>query len=310
METIPQNSLFEFNPDTLVYLRKQYDLDKPGRIEEAIDILEEWIKKQNHFLVKNFPRDYLERAIIISKGSVERAKMKLDKICTFRSIMPHFFEEINLKDPELIEEMYGCFLPKLTKDHYRVYLFKSKIKTLTSGLLNYYRYFFMQCEYIQAHDYCNGIVAVIDYTDANMMEIIKWFNAVDLRESITILREGYGMRIKGIHLISGSKALDAVVAVFKQVLSSKVAGRLYTHKSIEDVANIVDKDIVPVEYGGKEKPLIELHNKNLEVLSSSGFTAHLKEMRMAKTNENLRLSATQADQYLGMAGSFRTLSVD
>ncbi|XP_023947363.2 uncharacterized protein LOC112052493 [Bicyclus anynana] len=310
MESIPQDTLFEFNPDTLVYLRKQYDLDKPGRIDEAIDILEDWIKKQNHFTVKSFTRDYLERTIIISKGSVERAKTKLDKLCTSRTVLPHFYEEIDLKNPDLLEDMYGCFLPKLTKDHYRIYIFKCNAKTLKAGLINYYRYFFMQCEYVQAHDYCNGIIAVADYTEANMLEVLKWFNAVDVRESLTLLREGYGMRIKGIHLLSGSKALDAMVAIFKQVLSAKVAGRLYTHKSIDEVANIIDKDIIPVEYGGKEKPLIELHKKNLEVLSSDSFTAHLREIKKAKTDENLRLSATEADQYLGMPGSFRTLSVD
>lgn len=57
MESIPKDSIFEFNPDTLVYLRKQYGLDEPGRIEQAIDILEEWIQKQNHFTVRKF-REY------------------------------------------------------------------------------------------------------------------------------------------------------------------------------------------------------------------------------------------------------------
>ncbi|CAH2238874.1 jg13684 [Pararge aegeria aegeria] len=310
MESLPKDSIFEFNADTLIYLRKQYDLDKPGRIEEAIDILEEWIKKQNHFVVKDFPREYLERSIIISKGSVERAKMKIDKLCTFRTIMPHFFEEFDVKNTRMLDDMYGYFLPKLTKDHYRVYLFKSKAKSLKSGLLDYYRYFFMQCEYIQANDYCNGLVGIVDYSEANLMEIIKWFNASDLREALAIIKARYGMRLKGIHFISGSKAIDAIVAVFKQVLSSKVAERLHVHKSMDEVFEFVDKDIIPVEYGGNEKPLIELHKKNLEVLSSDGFTAYLREMRKARTNESSRLSVAQADQYLGISGSFRTLSVD
>lgn len=54
MESIPKDSLLEFNPDTLQFLRKQYNLDTPGRIEEAIEILSEWLKKQKHFLRKEF----------------------------------------------------------------------------------------------------------------------------------------------------------------------------------------------------------------------------------------------------------------
>ncbi|XP_045770444.1 uncharacterized protein LOC123870972 [Maniola jurtina] len=310
MESIPQDSIFEFNPDTLLYLRKQYDLDKPGRIDEAINILEEWIQKQNHFVVKEFPRDYLERSIIISKGSVERAKKKLDKICMFRTTLPHFFEEFDVKNCELLNDMYGSFLPKLTKDHYRLYFFKGKAKTIKSGLLDCYRFFFMQCEYIQAHDYCNGIVAVVDYSEANLLEVLKWFNAVDLREAITIIKEGYGLRIKGIHLVSPSKAIEAVVAIFKQVLSPKLAGRLHVHKTMDDIGKYIDKDTIPAEYGGNEKSMLELHKKNVDVLTSDDFTAYLRGMRQACTNEKLRLSTGEADQYLGISGSFRTLSVD
>ena len=54
MESIPKDSILEFNPDTLQFLRQQYNLDKPGAIEEAINLLEEWIKKQPHFRKKDF----------------------------------------------------------------------------------------------------------------------------------------------------------------------------------------------------------------------------------------------------------------
>lgn len=54
MESIPKDEIFEFNNDTLQYLRKQYNLDKTGRIDEAINILEEWIKKQSHFVKKEY----------------------------------------------------------------------------------------------------------------------------------------------------------------------------------------------------------------------------------------------------------------
>ncbi|XP_045770277.1 uncharacterized protein LOC123870852 [Maniola jurtina] len=309
MESIPSDSIFEFNPDTLKYLRKQYDLDSPGRIEEAIDILQEWIKKQNHFVVKDFPRDYLERSIIISKGSVERAKTKLDRICTFRTIFPDFFGVHDVKDSPLLDDLYGVFLPKLTKDQYRVFLLKNKAERFKMGFLDFYRYFFMQCEYIQAHDYCNGAILVIDYTEANVMETVKWFNVVDLREALTIVREGYGMRIKGIHFVSGSRAMDAIVMIFKQVLSAKVAGRICVHKTMDDILEFLDKDIIPVEYGGNEKPLLELHKKNMEILTSDSFTAYLREISKAKTNESLRLSDNQTNQY-GLPGSFRALTVD
>lgn len=54
MQSLKTDSFLEFNPDTLQSLRQQYNFDKPGKIEEAIDLLEEWIKKQPHFKKKDF----------------------------------------------------------------------------------------------------------------------------------------------------------------------------------------------------------------------------------------------------------------
>lgn len=38
-------------------------------------------------------RDYLERIIIQLKGSVERSKAFMDKMCTLRTILPKYFEK-------------------------------------------------------------------------------------------------------------------------------------------------------------------------------------------------------------------------
>lgn len=46
--------LLEYNSDTLDFLRKQFDLDKPERIEDAVRILEEWLEKQDHFVKKKY----------------------------------------------------------------------------------------------------------------------------------------------------------------------------------------------------------------------------------------------------------------
>lgn len=54
MESLPKNILLEFNPNTLEAVRKEFNLDKPGRVDEAIDILDDWVKKQSHFKKKDF----------------------------------------------------------------------------------------------------------------------------------------------------------------------------------------------------------------------------------------------------------------
>ncbi|CAG9559227.1 unnamed protein product [Danaus chrysippus] len=311
MESIPKDSLLEFNPDTLQFLRKQYNLDTPGRIEEAIEILSEWLKKQKHFLRKEFPKEYLERTIIISKGSVERAKKKLDSICTYRTLFPEYFTVFNVQDNDLLDDFYGSFLPKLTSDHYRVYAVRNKIKkTVESGFIDFYRFFLMQCEYVQAHDYCNGLIIFVDYSDANIMESVKWINISDVKRILDIMKEGYGMRIKGIHFYTESKAIDALVTIVKQGASQKVAGRIQVHKTLDKIHEYIPKDIMPVEYGGQEKPLFELHKKMRHICSTE-FKSYLEEIRQAGTNESLRQEdSVNKSHYMGISGTFRNLSVD
>nr|ATY51931.1 CTD17 [Heliconius melpomene] len=309
MESIPKDSILEFNPDTLQFLRQQYNLDKPGRIQEAIDLLEEWIEKQPHFLKKDFSRDYLERTIIISKGSVERAKMKLDRICTFRTVYPSFFGVGDMRNCESLSNVKGAFLTKLTKEHYRTFMLKTTAKTYPVGLVEIYQYFFRQCEYIQAHDYCNGLMLFLDFSEGNIMETLKAFNASEIRQVLLIIKDGYGMRLKGIHLLSESKAIDAIVALFKQVFSAKLAARIVVHKTINTFYEYVPKQSLPREYGGNEKSLIELHDQFQEILSGKDFAQYLAEMNKATTNEDLRV-LTDNNEALGVPGTFRALAVD
>lgn len=54
MQYIPKNPILTFIPNSLDCIRKKYDLDTPGKMEDSIRILEEWIRKQEHFIKKDF----------------------------------------------------------------------------------------------------------------------------------------------------------------------------------------------------------------------------------------------------------------
>lgn len=54
MDYIKEDPILKFNPDTLLYLRRQYNYEKPGEMNTAVDVLENWIKKQEHFTKKDY----------------------------------------------------------------------------------------------------------------------------------------------------------------------------------------------------------------------------------------------------------------
>ncbi|KOB51895.1 CRAL/TRIO domain-containing protein [Operophtera brumata] len=98
--------------------------------------------------------------------------------------------------------------------------------------------------------------------------------------------EGYAARLKAIHFISTSKAIDLLVNIMKQMFSAKIANRIHVHKTIEELC------------------------KCLNHISSEKFMNHFKEMRNACTDESRRPVSTYNASYMGLAGTFRTLNVD
>ncbi|CAH2093982.1 unnamed protein product [Euphydryas editha] len=313
MDFITKDPILEFKPDTLEYIRKQYNLDKPGQMKKSIDILRDWVQKQNHLRKRDFSDDYYERAIISCKGSIERAKGQLDRICTMRTLLPHFFTNCNVKTDlgNVIDAVYTIFLPKLTDDHYRVEIVKlNDISIQASQNMDYFRSTIVLAEYARAHDYMNGVIAIIDITEANLVDYLSKINPTYLRQALSIYIEGYGIRIKSIHLVTTSKVLDVLLAMVKQVMSPKIAGRVHIHKTIEEIHEFVPKHILPKDYGGEERSIKELNAEWLDVLASDSHVQYMREMNGASTDENCRQSDKFNEQCAGMPGTFRLLSID
>ncbi|XP_041972227.1 alpha-tocopherol transfer protein-like [Aricia agestis] len=311
MEVLPKNPIIEYIPDTLTAIRKQYNLDGPGRMNEAIEILEEWLKKQEHFVVKTFPRTYLERIIINNKGSLEACKRKLDRACTFRTLLPDFYGNLSIKNYEAYKMFTNALLPKMTPDYGRVIIVKCfGNKFETERLMDYYKFFIYLCEYVQAHDYITGIRYLVDCRESDILEFANASNLINFKKIMDVSIDGYCFRIKGLHIISESKSVDYLVMFLKQVFSTKIASRIQYHKSLETIYDVFPKDILPAEYGGNDKSIPELRDDLFRELGSAEFTQYFEDMKKARTNEDRRLAAKFNEEYLGLPGTFRTLNVD
>ncbi|XP_026314173.1 alpha-tocopherol transfer protein-like [Hyposmocoma kahamanoa] len=313
METLPKSPVLNFRPDTLNAVRKTFDLDGPGRMKEAVDILDEWVKKQEHFVKKNFSRDYLEITIICSKGSIERAKKRIDKMCTLRTFVKGLFGNYDLKNDfkhVFGEKITQAILPTLTKDHCRVFILRFNKVPDTKDLVDIYRIWLICFEYLRAHDYANGYITLCDYRGLNVLEFVSNVSITEMRKVTTTMVDGYGWRLRGVYYLSSSKFIDTGISVFKQVLSAKLGDRIHAINTLEKFYEHVPKEIMPKDYGGNEKSLAELHDDCLEEMSSEEFTKYRKEMNEACTDESLRPVDTFNSEHMGMPGTFRTLSLD
>ncbi|KAJ0173145.1 hypothetical protein K1T71_011321 [Dendrolimus kikuchii] len=313
MQSIHPDPILQFNADTLVTLRKKYNFEKPGEMDSAIDVIENWIKKQEHLTKKEYSRGYLERAIILLKGSVERAKMQIDRICTLRTLIPRFFDI----DMEYLEKYSDKFvfvmLPKMTKDHHRVLTIKYLCPSSELNpkiFLAFFKFGVLLWEYLKSNDYCDGTIFCLDYRGLNFVEYVAGLNMVDAQHATAIALEGFDLRIKGIHILTESTTVNVVVSLFKQLLSKKVGERVYVHKTLDSLHENVPREILPSDLGGDESSILQLRDDWFKVLKEKNTLNYLTEMSNARTNEALRQTGTFNEQYMGIAGSFRSLSVD
>lgn len=56
MDFIASDKILQMRPDTIKSVRMMYNLDDPRKLDEAIDILHEWVQKQPHFNKKDFSK--------------------------------------------------------------------------------------------------------------------------------------------------------------------------------------------------------------------------------------------------------------
>ncbi|XP_072934786.1 alpha-tocopherol transfer protein-like [Epargyreus clarus] len=313
MDELTETPILKFNKNQMVQVRKSFNYDDVNRLHQDINLLEDWIRKQNHFVVKEYDKEYLERYLINSKGLIEQAKKRLDKLCTLRGLMPEYLQGFDIKNEFqfVLKISHACVLPKPTPDNYRVFFTTAHNPEAadTFDFLHFSRYMMVLLEYLYCHDYNVGLEIIIDTRNYTFGVITK-LNPIVIANTVMLMTEARGLRIKALHLISGSKFLDTVVAIVKQGLTKKLVSRLHIHDNNESLYRLVPRDILPKEYGGDQPTLKEINESNFKELSSVKHINRMKFMESAVTNESQRLSSKFNEEYSGMPGSFKVLNVD
>ncbi|XP_026322197.1 uncharacterized protein LOC113231874 [Hyposmocoma kahamanoa] len=301
--SLPENML-----QSIVW--KQWEKDTSERLKLSLHqdntdevfakIKEEYPKYVDHVHLKRvqsaeFEKDkktrhYLETIIINSKGSLDKAKTRLTRICSYRTEKPYYFGNYDIKNDfkEFDGVIHVAILPKLTKDHCRMIFIKNSCKKYQSDVIvQFLRMAIMILDYMKCHDYSDGVIFIVDLMDCSLLQLIRRLSFEELRKAEKILIDAYGVRLKGVHFISSLRTINFLIWMLKKVVSIKIGSRLCAHPNIKSLADVMPLEILPIEYGGNERSLESLSNDCVNIMASQEFRSHMIEMTNARLKETI-----------------------
>ncbi|CAB3222186.1 unnamed protein product [Arctia plantaginis] len=290
-------------------IRRELGL-KDSAIEEDIDAIIEWFQKQPHLVEAGIDREYVERMLIISKGSLEKTKRRIDSWYKYRLLAPELIqgrEAILSGSQDLWTSYLQVTLPKLFKGRRITVVKILDVDTSNFSCENLFRNTFMMADIRLRNDYFLEDIWVLDLKYASFSHLLR-LNPVIMQKAANLFHEGLGMRINSIHVLNGMNLLQHLITFMKQFFSPKILDRVIVHDSLDSLYMHVPKKYLPKDYGGEEKSMADFKDTYEKELRSTKYKQFLINAMSIVSNEKKRPDSDINEEYL--AGSFRKLDFD
>lgn len=134
------------------------------------------------------------------------------------------------------------------------------------------------------------------------------------------------MRHKEVHGLKVHPSIKFAVDFALSHMSLKMKNRIFLHKNVSDVVNVVDKKLLPLEYGGTMpiSEMVELFKKELEAKRDLLMKYDDMSVKIELYPESVRNGSVKSlnksiendfneknnKSYEGVQGSFRKLEID
>ncbi|CAH2052277.1 unnamed protein product, partial [Iphiclides podalirius] len=271
-----QHHIFPYTEEDKQMVKKETGL-KDSVLDEDIDAVLQWFKKQPHLAEAPIEREIIEKILVVSKGSREKTKNRIDNFYKYRALAPELVQsrvELLSKPDEKIWTFFGQgIIPKLYDGKRISFIhFNSDASSFDSEIM--YRNIILTVDLRLKYDYIFGEIWIIDLNNTGLGHLMR-MNPMIVQKAVNMYQESMGIRVKQIHCINAPIFGHHVVNFMKKFVKAKMIERVIIHDSIESLHRQVPKEYLPKEYGG-DQPTLKEFTENLE-----------KEIRNEKTKEML-----------------------
>ncbi|KAF5297763.1 hypothetical protein FQR65_LT09937 [Abscondita terminalis] len=241
--------------------------ETPQIRKEALEHMEEWIKKQSQINLNTGATRLLDGLRLLNflrgcKFSTQKTKNKVEAYLKVKHSIPEIFYNRDPFSPPLQDLLKnGCITPFGTPDkecvifrwgvcNPRVVCFADIIKC---GVM-------IWDIFLNENDTCMAVghYVIIDCRDFSLAILTQLSPSLVKRMLVDMLL-AYPLRIKGVYFINGIVAIETFYNVLKPILSTKLQNRIHFYgNDYSDIFNTIPKQYFPKDYGGSNSSFDEL----------------------------------------------------
>ncbi|TGZ47443.1 Uncharacterized protein DBV15_00157, partial [Temnothorax longispinosus] len=280
--------------------------------EQALEQFRHWIEK--HPAIKRCRTDslFLLRFLRTKKFSLPLAQEMLERYLTIRQLYSHWFQKLDIDDPEIaaiIDD--GYLVPMLKRDqHGRKVLMSCAGRfdptKYTSAHMARVHSILVEALMDDEKSQVYGYTYLNDEAGLTMNHFSTW-SFTDIRNVVRCIQNSMPARHKETHLINIPSSVAKILEFGVSLLNDKLRSRVLIHRNMEELHAVVDPKILPKEYGG-EVPLSEMIDEFKKELKKK------KDELKALDDMYIEISPKEYqeanEEFGGISGSFRKLEVD
>ncbi|XP_063628815.1 clavesin-1-like [Cydia splendana] len=281
----------------------------PQEYEEEIQQIREWLKSQPH--LPYISDEYIVLFLHSNYYKVKESKETIECYFTHRSNTPDLFsnrDPLSPRNQQILDIAHMIGLPNKTSEGYHVLLYR--LSDFDYSKLNFadaVRVFCMFNDVKLSEDrLSDGYIVIFDMKGCSLGHLTR-VTLPALRAFMVYIQTAHPCRLKKIHVVHTVSFINQVMCLVKPLIHSNLLNLL--NFCSEGPAAVVDKELLPEDYGGPLPPVKDFHaeqRKNME----ETYRDWLIETEVFKVDEKKRIKKPSKGLFASLTSSFKSLDID
>ncbi|KAL4703512.1 hypothetical protein ACJJTC_018096 [Scirpophaga incertulas] len=289
------------------FMRRQKPL--PDDYEEELQQIREWMKSQPH--LPYISDEYLLLFLHSNYYKVKETKETIECYFTLRANTPDLFTNRDpraLKNKTILDITHMVALPNKTAEGFHVLLYR--LAEFDYSKLNFADAVRVFCMFndVKLSEDClsDGYIVIFDMKGCSLGHLTR-VTLPALRAFMHYIQNAHPCRLKKIHVVHTVSFINQVMCLVKPLIHSNLLNLL--NFSSDGPASVVDKELLPEDYGGPLPPIKQFHEEQRRNMEEN-YRDWLIETEIFKADEKKRIKKPSRGMFATLTSSFKSLDID